>query len=59
MKGEIFRLSLPQKHGISRKIQLFLKIFAEKFWYYENTIYLCDVKIIINGQNKITTSWKN
>ena len=44
---EKFRGLLAGKGGILKITQLFLKIFAEKFWYYENTIYLCNVKILI------------
>jgi hypothetical protein len=44
-KQENFRVFSAEKGGISKKAPLFLKIFAEKFWYYENTIYLCNVKI--------------
>lgn len=42
---ENFRVFAPKNHSIPLKTQLFLKIFAEKFCYYENTIYLCDIKI--------------
>jgi hypothetical protein len=58
-KQENFRTFSSEKGGISQKTSLFAKIFGENVWYYENTIYLCNVKIIINGQNKITKSWKN
>jgi len=56
---KIFVFSHPKKAVFPKKTPLFLKIFGENVWYYENTIYLCNVKIIINGQNKITKSWKN
>jgi len=42
---KIFVLFRPKKAVFPKKAPLFLKIFVEKFWYYENTIYLCNVKI--------------
>lgn len=49
---ENFRGLLAEKGGILKITQLFLKIFAEKFWYYENTIYFCIVKIILFTNQK-------
>ena len=50
---ENFRGLLTEKGGILKITQLFLKIFAEKFLYYENTIYFCIVKIIYLLTKKI------
>jgi hypothetical protein len=37
-KQENFRVFSAEKGGIFQITPFFLKIFAEKFWYYENTI---------------------
>ena len=44
-KEENFRGFPTEKGGIFQKTPHFWKIFGEKFWYYENTIYICIVKI--------------
>lgn len=53
---ENFRVFLPKKGGIFQKNHFFLKIFGEKFWYYENSLYICNVKINLMVNIKLQTS---